>query len=107
MSLEPVVRHIFQCKLNFKNRFSIPQGEKIVCHHGKYREVYHVYAWYTLPPTFSSHKAQFSSTHKIVEGGRNYTKISLSGEKEKHLDTYMVLNTTRNKTRTKYSKGVS
>ena len=56
---------------------------------------------------FQVTRLSFRQSHKIVEGGRNYTKISLSGEKEKHLDTYMVLNTTINKTRTKYSKGVS
>ena len=49
----------------------------------------------------------FCQSHKIVEGGRNYTKIPLSSGEEKHVDTYMVMNTTRNKTRTKYSKEVS
>ena len=49
----------------------------------------------------------FCQCHKIAEGGRNYTKISLSNGEEKHGDTCMPINTTRNKIRTKYSKEVS
>ena len=33
----------------------------------------------------------------VDSGGRNYTKISLSNGEEKHVDTYMVMNTSRNK----------
>ena len=65
-----------------------------------------------FPSTFSSHKvfrqSQFSRSHKIMEDGRNYNKIPLSNGQEKHhVDTYMVTNTTRNKTRDKYFKEVS
>ena len=64
------------------------------------------------PPTFSSYKVpppvpSFHQSHKIVEGGRNYTKILLSSGEEKHMDAYMVMNATRNKARRKYSKEVS
>ena len=43
----------------------------------------------------------------LVEGGRNYTKIPLSSGEEKHVDTYIDKNTTKNKTGTTYSKEVS
>ena len=43
----------------------------------------------------------------FYKGGRNHTKIPLSSEEEKHFYTYIVMNTTRNKTRTKYPKEVS
>ena len=49
----------------------------------------------------------FRRSHQVVEGGRSYSKISLSSWEEKHVDTYMVMNTTRNKAKTKYSKEVS
>ena len=49
----------------------------------------------------------FHRSHKIVEGRRNYTKIPLSSGEEKHVDMYTIMNSTRNKTRTKYSKEVS
>ena len=55
------------------------------------------------PPPSSS----FRRSNKIVKGGTNYTKFPLSSAKEKHVDIYMVMNTTRSKTRTKYSKEVS
>ena len=45
--------------------------------------------------------------HKIVKGGINYTKTPLLTGEGKHVDIYMVINTTKNKTRTKYYKEVS
>ena len=64
-----------------------------------------------FPSNFSSHKVfpspSFRQFYKIVESGRNYNKIPLSSGEEKHVDTYMVMNTTRNKARRKYSKEVS
>ena len=47
--------------------------------------------------------APVCSSHKIVEGVKNSTKFPLSNAEEKHVDTYMVMSTTKNKTRTKYS----
>ena len=41
-----------------------------------------------------------------MEGGRNYTKIFLFSGEEKHVNTYMIVNTTRIKTTTKYFKEV-
>ena len=41
----------------------------------------------------------------IVESGINYTKMPLSSGEEKHVD--IVMNTTGNKARTKYSREVS
>ena len=49
----------------------------------------------------------FHQSHKIVEGVKNSTKFLLSSAEEKHVDIYMVMSTTKNKTRTKYSKEVS
>ena len=46
--------------------------------------------------------SSFHRSHKIVEGGRNHTKFPLSSGEEKHVDTYMVMNT-RNKTKGKCS----
>ena len=57
------------------------------------------------PQDFPS-SPSFCMSHKMVQGGRN-NKIPLSSGEEKHVDRYMVMNTTRNKTRTKYSKEVS
>ena len=48
----------------------------------------------------------FRQSHKIVEGGTNYTKISLSSWEEKHVDTYIVMSTNRNKTKIKYYEWV-
>ena len=53
------------------------------------------------------HSPSFHLSHKIMEGGRNYTEIPSSSGEEKHVDTYMLMKTTRNRTRTKYSKEVS
>ena len=71
--------------------------------------------WGSLPPrkfslhmpfplTFSRHKVfplvpVFVDHTKQWEGVRNHTKIILSKGLEKHVDTYMIMNTTRNKTR--------
>ena len=64
-----------------------------------------------FPPTISSRKVSpssiFNQPHKIVEGVKNSNKFHLSSAEEKHVDTYMVMSTTKNKTRTKYSKEVS
>ena len=49
----------------------------------------------------------FCQFQKIVEGVTNDAKFPLSSAKEKHVDTCMVMSTTRNKTRKKYSKEVS
>lgn len=64
-----------------------------------------------FPITFPSyqpfHATRFSPSpnycrsHKRVVGGRDYAKIPLSNDEEKHGDTHMVMNTTRNKTRKK------
>ena len=67
---------------------------------------------YALPPNLFKPQdfpssPSFHQSLKIVEGGRNYTKIPLSSGEDEHVDTYIVMNTTRNKTRTKYSKEVS
>ena len=42
-----------------------------------------------------------------MEGLKNSNKLQLSSAEEKHVDTYMVMSTTKNKTRIKYSKEVS
>ena len=49
----------------------------------------------------------FHQSHKKVESVKNSNKLHLSRAEEKHVDTYMVMSTTKNKTRTKYSKKVS
>ena len=54
---------------------------------------------YALAPTFSSQKVP---PLVPVEGGRNYTKIPLSSGEEKHVYTYTIMNTARNKNRTKH-----
>ena len=54
-----------------------------------------------------SSSSNFHQSHKIVEGVENSTKFPLFSADEKHVDTYKVMSTTRNKTRTKYSKEVS
>ena len=59
----------------------------------------------SFPPTFLSHNGE--GWNKIVKSGTNYAKFPLSSAEEKHVDTYMVTSTTRNKTRTKCSKEVS
>ena len=41
----------------------------------------------TNPPPSPS----FCQSHKIVEGGRNYTKILLSSGEEKHVDIYIYI----------------
>ena len=40
-------------------------------------------------------------------GCKKFYKFPLSSAEEKHVDTYMVMSTTKNKTRTKYSKEVT
>ena len=66
---------------------------------------------YAFPPNLfklqDSPSPSIRQSHKIVESGRNYTKIPLSSGEEKYVDTFMVMNTTWNETRTKYSKEVS
>ena len=42
----------------------------------------------TNPPPPSP---SFCQSHKIVEGGRNYTKILLSSGEEKHVDIYIYI----------------
>ena len=59
------------------------------------------------PQCFPPPSSSFRLSDKIVKGGTNYAKFPLSSAEEKHVDTYMVMRTTRNKTRTKYSKEVS
>ena len=59
----------------------------------------------THTPFSQSFQATWSSP--LAEGGGDYTRIPLSSGAEKHVDTYMIMNTTRNKTRTKHSKEVS
>ena len=67
----------------------------------------------SIPPTFLSHNvpprpsSSYRRSDKIVKGGTNYTKFPLSNAGEKQVDTYIVMGTTGNKTRTKYSKEVS
>ena len=70
-----------------------------------------------LPPHMPSHQPfqstrfspspSFRRSHKIVEGGRNYMKIPLFTGEEDHVDTYMVMKTTKNKIRIKYPKEIS
>ena len=45
----------------------------------------------------------FCRSHKIVEGGRNYTKIPLSSGEGKHMDLYVVIKREQN-TLKKYPK---
>ena len=58
---------------------------------------------YALPQPFQATRLppspSFRQSHKTVESGRYATKIPLSGGEEKHVDTYMVINTTTNKTK--------
>ena len=49
----------------------------------------------------------FHQSHETVESVKNSNKLRLSSAGEKHVDTYMVMSTTKNKIRTKYSKEVS
>ena len=46
-------------------------------------------------------------SQKILEAGTSYTRFPLSRAEEKHVDTYIIMSTTKTKTRTKYSKEVS
>ena len=49
----------------------------------------------------------FSSIPQNSGGCKKSSKFPLSSAEEKHVDTYMVMSTTKNKTRIKYSKEVS
>ena len=66
---------------------------------------------YTLSPNHfkpqGAPSSIFHQSHKILKSVTNYAKFSLSSAKEKYMDTYMVMSTTKNQTRTKYSKEVS
>ena len=48
----------------------------------------------------------FSSIAADSGGYKKFHNFPLSSAEEKHVDTYMVMSTSKNKTRTKYSKEV-
>ena len=61
-------------------------------------------------PNVSSHKVPpvpFSSIPQNSGGCKKFYKFPLSSAEEKHVDTCMLMSTTKNKTRTKYSEEVS
>ena len=61
-------------------------------------------------PNVSSHKVPpvpFSSIPQNSGGCKKFYKFPLSSPEEKYVDTCMVMSSTKNKTRTKYSEEVS
>ena len=58
-------------------------------------------------PVTRSLQYLFSSIPQNSGGCKKFYKFPLSSAEEKHVDTYMVMSTTKNKTRIKHSKEVS